>query len=101
MINEKEVQRIAKLARLSLNEKELKKVKKDLSSILDYFDSLKEVNVSKVQPTFHPAESFFDKKLKIMREDKIKPELPKIVNKLVETAPERKGRCVKVKTVLK
>jgi len=99
MINKEEVKHIAKLARLGLSEKEIKKFEKELSAILDYFDSLKEVNTNNVQPTFHPAEHFFGKGLEIMRKDEAKPQLPEISNKLVEAAPEKKARHIKVKTI--
>ena len=100
MISKQDVQHIAKLARLGLTENEIKKFQKDLSSVLDYFKSLKEIDVSKIEPTFHPAELFFEKKLEIMREDKAEHQSPEIANKLVEAVPEKKGRHVKVKAVL-
>lgn len=99
MINEQEVQHIAKLARLGLTEEEIKKFQKDLSSILDYFASLKEVNVSKVEPTFHPAKHFFEKGLGVMRKDETESQPPETVNKLIKAAPGKKKGCVKVKTV--
>jgi len=100
MISKQDVQHIAKLARLGLTENEIKKFQKDLSSILDYFKSLKEIDVSKIEQTFHPAEHFFEKKLEIMREDKAEHQSPEIANKLIEAVPEKKGRHVKVKAVL-
>jgi len=100
MISRQDVQHIAKLARLGLTENEIKKFQKDLSSILDYFKSLKEIDVSKIEPTFHPSEHFFEKKLEIMREDKAEHQSPEIANKLIEAVPEKKGRHVKVKAVL-
>jgi len=53
MISKEEVQHIAKLARLGLTEKEIKKFQKELSSILDYIEKLKEVDVSSIEPTSH------------------------------------------------
>ncbi len=53
MISKEEVKHIAKLARLGLGEKEIEKFQKELSSILDYVEKLKEVDVSKVEPTSH------------------------------------------------
>ena len=41
MISKEEVRHIAELARLELSEKEIEKMQKDLSAILDYFDLLK------------------------------------------------------------
>ena len=51
MITEKEVERIAQLARLELSEKEKTRFQKELSLILDYAAKLKELDVSRVEPT--------------------------------------------------
>ena len=101
MINKKEVKHIAKLARLGLAEKEIKKFQKDLSSILDYFDSLEEIDVSKVQPTFHSAEHFFERRLGIMRKDEVKSSLAETVNKLIEAFPQKEEKHLKVKNIFK
>jgi len=95
MISKKEVEHIAKLARLGLSQTEIKKLGKDLSSILDYFNLLKKVDVSKVEPTSH---SVLVKN--VMREDEAKKENLDDVNELVAAAPERKERYIKVKAVL-
>jgi len=113
MINKKEVNHIAKLARLGISEKEEKKFQKDLSSILDYFNCLQEVDVSGKEPTFHPTEYFLlnretitgsettgsGRKKGVMREDKEKPQKEGLADKLVESAPDKSKRHIKVKTV--
>lgn len=53
MITKKETQHIAELARIGLSEEELDKFSHDLSSILDWIDQLKELDVSDVEPTKH------------------------------------------------
>lgn len=53
MITKKEVQHIAGLARIGLSKEEIEKYSKDLSSILDWVEQLKEVDVSGVEPTAH------------------------------------------------
>ena len=45
MISKKEVQHIAKLARLGLTEKEIEKHQKEFLKILDYMEKLKEIDV--------------------------------------------------------
>lgn len=100
MITKKDVQHIAKLARLGLKPKEIEKMRKELSSILDYFNLLKEVDVSKIEPTFHPAEHFLKRKLDVTRKDIEKSQKTEVKNKLVEAAPERKNRYVKVRSIL-
>lgn len=65
-IKKEEVQHIAKLARLGLTEKELEKHQKEFSKILDYVEKLKEVDVSRVEPTSHPF-----RKENVMRKDEV------------------------------
>lgn len=95
MISKQDVQHIAKLARIKLTEEEIKKFGADLSSILDYFKMLKEVDTDKVEPTFHPSEI----KENVMREDKAKPDNKADV--LIKQAPAEKDRYIKVKAVFK
>ncbi len=100
MISKQDVQHIAKLARLGITKKEERKFQKDLSSILDYFNSLKEVDVSNTEPTFHPTDSFsMTQDLGTMRKDKTESQSSEVVNKLVEAAPEEKKGHIKVKTI--
>lgn len=56
MISKEEVKHIAKLARLGVTKKEKEKFRKELSSILDYFEKLKKVDMTKIkiEPTSHP-----------------------------------------------
>jgi len=53
MITKEEVQHIAGLARIGVEEKELEKFATDLSVILDWVEQLKEVDVTGVEPTAH------------------------------------------------
>ena len=46
-----DVPHVAKLANLKLSETQIKTLEKQLQSILDYIDKLKEVNTSKVEET--------------------------------------------------
>lgn len=50
MLTNTEVKKIAKLARLNLSDAEIQKYAQQLSSILDYFEILKEVNTENVKP---------------------------------------------------
>ena len=49
-LTKKEVEKIAELARLELDEKEKEKFAEDLSSVLGYVQKLSEVNIEKVEP---------------------------------------------------
>jgi aspartyl-tRNA(Asn)/glutamyl-tRNA(Gln) amidotransferase subunit C len=97
MISKEEVQHIAKLARLGLTEEEIKKFQKELSSILDYIEKLKKVDVSRIEPTSHSI-----KVENIIREDKAHSEgAPENgAEKLLKLVPEKKGRYLKVKSIL-
>ncbi len=53
MITKEEVQHIAGLARIGVDEKEIEKLTTDMSAVLDWIDQLKEVDVSGVEPTAH------------------------------------------------
>jgi len=50
MLTKKEVEHIAKLARLGLSDVEIEKFQGDLSSILDYISQLQDVDVEKIEP---------------------------------------------------
>jgi aspartyl-tRNA(Asn)/glutamyl-tRNA(Gln) amidotransferase subunit C len=95
MISKEKVKHIAKLARLALSEKEVEKYQKELSKILEYIEKLKEVDVSGIEPVFHPL------KIKnVMREDvEVKKQVNQI-KKLIELMPEKKEGYLKVKKVL-
>jgi len=95
MITKRDVQHVAKLARLGLTEREAKKFQKELSPILDFIERLKEVDILKVEPTSHSI-----KVENIMREDRVKIEGLEVRKKLVEMAPEEKGGYVRVKAIL-
>jgi aspartyl-tRNA(Asn)/glutamyl-tRNA(Gln) amidotransferase subunit C len=96
MISKAEVQHIAKLARLGLSEKEIEKMQKELSAILDYINLLKEVDISGIEPTFHsvPLKN-------VTREDKIKKESPKTLSKILDGAPAKENGYIKVREILK
>lgn len=92
-ISKKDVEYVAKLARLKLSEKEKEKFTKQLDQILKYVDKLNELDTEKVKPTFHvlPLKNVF-------REDKIGKSLK--VEKALENAPEKARGFFKVPKVI-
>ncbi len=98
MISKEEVQHIAKLARLGLTEKEIEKFQKDLSSILDYIEKLKKVDVSGVKPTSH---SVLVENIVRNDEMRLNGASQKEAEKLLDLAPETKDSYLKVKSILK
>jgi len=95
MITKKEVEHLAKLARLGLTQKEINKIQKELSLILDYFNSLKEVKTEDIEPTSHPilTKSF-------LRKDEISSQPPETIQKLIELTPQKENGYIKVKSIL-
>jgi aspartyl-tRNA(Asn)/glutamyl-tRNA(Gln) amidotransferase subunit C len=96
MISKKEVEHIAKLARLGLTEKEREKMQKELSLILYYIEKLKEVDVSKVKPTSHSI-----KVENVTRNDEVRSLKPEVRRKIIEQVPETKAGYLKVKSIFK
>ncbi len=90
MISKEEVKHIAKLARLGLTEKEIEKFQKELSLVLDYFEKLKEFDISRIEPASHAI-----KVENVMRKDEAKP----LGNNLLNAAPDKKEGFLKVKSV--
>lgn len=95
MISKEEVQHIAKLARLGITKEEEEKFAMELSSILDYIEKLKKVNISKIEPTSHSI-----KIENVMREDQSKEKKLETRKKLIEMAPEKKEGYLKTKPIL-
>ncbi len=54
-LSDDDVRHIAKLCRLNLSDKEVKKFAKELSSILDFVEQLQEVDTKGVEPTPQPT----------------------------------------------
>ncbi len=92
-ITKKDVEHVAKLARLKLTEEEKEKFGKQLSEILEYVEKLNELDTEKVKPASHvvPLKS-------VMREDEVKPSLP--VEEVLANAPAREGKYFKVPKII-
>ncbi len=98
-INEKEVQHIAKLARLYLKPEEIKKMGKQLSLILDYFNLLEKVNINNVRADSDLADKQKNLDIEeITRKDLVvKADNTKEIMQLI---PEKEDCFVKVKSIL-
>lgn len=51
MLSEEEVKHVAKLARIALTDKEVKKFSKQLSNVLDYMEILNEIDTKELEAT--------------------------------------------------
>lgn len=90
-----DVDRIAKLARLGLTEKEKKKFKKELSAILEFIEKLNKVKTDKVEPTAQVTGLE-----NVTRKDKGRATTKQEREKFLNLVPETKDDYVKVKAVL-
>lgn len=93
-LTKKEIEHIAKLARLDLTNEELEKYGGQLSGILGYIDMLKEVDTTGVEPTAQVTGLE-----NMLREDKIEEWDKAEVEAALKDSPDREGRFVKVKKV--
>jgi aspartyl-tRNA(Asn)/glutamyl-tRNA(Gln) amidotransferase subunit C len=88
----KEVEHVARLARLRLAPDELEKMRAQLSNILDHIDLLKEVDVSDVAPTAQVTDL-----LNILRADEVRASLPR--EDVLANAPDQQDGMFKVKAI--
>ena len=89
-----DINHIAKLARIGLEEKELKKLEAELSAILDFVEKLKEADVEGIAPMAGGTD------LKnITREDKATPKSEESRQKILANAPKRRDDYIEVKAV--
>ena len=91
MISKQEVERIAKLARLELTEKEISKMQKDLSEILDYF------NVLKGAPR-NNTEFYAEPRGNELRKDEARHS--QLADEIIGAVPDKKDSYIKVKAIL-
>lgn len=93
MLTREEVIKISEMARIELTEAEVEKFQKDLSSVLDYVDELKEVNTDGLEIV-----SSVTGLENVVREDIAKS--IEYQEDLMANAPERKDKYYKVKSIL-
>ena len=85
----KEVEHVARLARLRLAPDEIEKMRAQLSNILEHIDMLKEVDVTDVPPTAQVTDL-----LNILREDETRPSLPR--EDVLANAPDQREGMFRV-----
>ncbi|MFA6533807.1 MAG: Asp-tRNA(Asn)/Glu-tRNA(Gln) amidotransferase subunit GatC [Patescibacteria group bacterium] len=88
-ISQKEIEHIARLARLELTSADKKKYAGQLSEILDYIDQLKTVDTAGVTPTYQVT-GLGD----VSRADEIQP--LEAVKAIKDNWPDRQGDYLKV-----
>ena len=90
-ISEQEVKKIAELSRLSLTNEELKKRTEDMNNILDYMDTLNEIDTENVEELYNVHDMNNS-----LREDNYESSLDKkdvLANCLLYTSPSPRDSC--------
>lgn len=89
MITIKDVEHVAKLARLELSEDEKIKFSKQLGDILKYVEQMNEVDTTDIEPMSHAIPV-----VNVMREDNVVSEQTK--EELMANAPSKEGGFFRV-----
>ena len=92
-ITPEQVDYVARLGRLALNDDEKKKYQGQLDDILKYMDMLTEVETDHVEPMAGPVELYTP-----LREDRVKPSLT--VEDALANAPAKTGTTFRVPKVI-
>ncbi len=85
---------MATLARIGLSAAEEEKYQKDLSTVLDWFARLAEVNTEHVQPIGH-----ITGRSDVARRDVVLPAPPSVREGIVANFPEQRDGFLKVRSV--
>jgi aspartyl-tRNA(Asn)/glutamyl-tRNA(Gln) amidotransferase subunit C len=88
----KEVEHVARLARLRLSPTELEQMRAELSRILDYFNMLAEVDVSAVRPTAQVTDL-----VNVMRADDVSLSMPR--EDVLANAPDQQDGMFRVRAI--
>lgn len=92
-ITPKDVEQVARLARLELTEEEIERFTGDLNGILEYVQKMNELDTEGVNPTSHVLPL-----ANVMREDEVRPSLP--IEKVMKNAPDAEDGQFRVPPVL-
>ncbi|MBA30357.1 MAG: Asp-tRNA(Asn)/Glu-tRNA(Gln) amidotransferase GatCAB subunit C [Dehalococcoidia bacterium] len=93
LLSKKELQNLAKLSHLQLDEDELDKLALDLSKVLEYFSSLEDINTESIKMTGHPLNI-----INSQREDITSKSMN--TEEVLKNAPSKLKKFFKIKKVL-
>ena len=93
MIQRKDVEHVARLARLALTDAEIERTREQLNGILAYIEKLNELDTSDVEPTSHAVPL-----VNVMRDDEAGPCLPR--EEALANAPDRAGEFFRVPRII-
>ena len=92
-ISLKDVEHVARLARLELSDADKERMRRELDRILSYIDKLGAVDTEGVEPTSHAVPL-----TNVMREDVTRPSFPQF--DMLANAPERSGDFFRVPKII-
>lgn len=93
MIDDEDVEHVARLARLALSAAEKARMSEQLAKILQYIEKLKGLEVAGVEPTSHAVPL-----VNVMRDDRIVPSLPR--KDMLANAPDPVGEFFRVPRII-
>jgi aspartyl-tRNA(Asn)/glutamyl-tRNA(Gln) amidotransferase subunit C len=93
VIQKKDVEHVARLARLALTDAELEKMREQLNGILAYIEKLNALDTQGVEPTSHAVPM-----VNVMRDDEERPCLPR--DEALANAPDRAGDFFRVPRII-
>jgi len=93
MIERKDVEHVARLARLALSDAEIEKMREQLNGILAYIEKLNALATDDVEPTSHAVPM-----VNVMRDDAPGPCLPR--DEALANAPDRAGEFFRVPRII-
>lgn len=89
----KEVEHVARLARLTLSPEEKARMREQLDRILGYIDKLRQLDTTDVEPTSHAVPM-----VNVMREDERRPCFPP--EEMLANAPDRSDDFFRVPRII-
>jgi aspartyl-tRNA(Asn)/glutamyl-tRNA(Gln) amidotransferase subunit C len=97
-LSKKDVEHVARLARLALSEEEKERYTQQLGTILTYIEKMSALDTNNVPPTSHvlPLSN-------VWREDRVEPSTSATLgspDEIIANAPEHEGPLFKVKKII-
>ena len=92
-IDMKEVEHVARLARLELSPEERERMREQLDRILGYIDKLRQLDTTGVEPTSHAVPT-----VNVFRKDELRPCLSP--EEMLANAPDRSGEFFHVPRII-
>jgi len=93
-LTEREVRGIAEYARIGLSGEELSEMTVDLNNIIETLQSIKQLDLEGVEPTFHPIGGLSN----VMREDEESPSFTQ--GEALENAPKQQDGSFLIPSIL-